>query len=226
MSGSPKAPDGDFACGVCLDTATEPVVTKCGHLFCWPCLRRWLVHQQTCPTCKGAVNDRCPQDIIPLYGKGRAETTTPANASTAPPCAEGSTSQSDPHRVPADAAQARQGASSRPHGNREDAPQQAPDRWEANHLGMPFLGGTFLFFGGSSFLFWLPLGFFLLSALVPWQRWLGQLTNGNTERMRHYIFIGMTLLLLMVFYLSLTAYDESSGTRDGDLPSTVRFSSR
>lgn len=31
---------GDFDCNVCYDTAREPVVTMCGHLYCWPCLYR------------------------------------------------------------------------------------------------------------------------------------------------------------------------------------------
>ena len=31
---------GNFDCNVCYDTAREPVVTMCGHLYCWPCLYR------------------------------------------------------------------------------------------------------------------------------------------------------------------------------------------
>lgn len=29
-----------FECNVCLELASEPVVTLCGHLYCWPCLYR------------------------------------------------------------------------------------------------------------------------------------------------------------------------------------------
>lgn len=27
-----------YECNICLETASEPVITTCGHLFCWPCI--------------------------------------------------------------------------------------------------------------------------------------------------------------------------------------------
>ena len=38
----------DFNCHICLDVARQPVVSVCGHLFCWPCLHRWLDHLAQC----------------------------------------------------------------------------------------------------------------------------------------------------------------------------------
>ena len=29
-----------FECNICLELAKEPIVTLCGHLYCWPCLYR------------------------------------------------------------------------------------------------------------------------------------------------------------------------------------------
>lgn len=29
-----------FQCNICFETATSPVVTQCGHLFCWPCIHQ------------------------------------------------------------------------------------------------------------------------------------------------------------------------------------------
>ncbi|KAI3919536.1 hypothetical protein MKX01_018359 [Papaver californicum] len=59
-----------FDCNVCLDVAKEPVVTSCGHLFCWPCLYQWLhLHSdhKECPVCKGEVME---SNITPIYGRG------------------------------------------------------------------------------------------------------------------------------------------------------------
>lgn len=39
-SSSPSSSSGSFECSICFDVATEPVVTRCGHLFCWPCIYR------------------------------------------------------------------------------------------------------------------------------------------------------------------------------------------
>ncbi|KAJ6746124.1 hypothetical protein OIU74_028726 [Salix koriyanagi] len=63
--------DGSFYdCNICLDLATDPVVTCCGHLFCWPCLYQWLhVHSDAkeCPVCKGEVTMK---NVTPIYGRG------------------------------------------------------------------------------------------------------------------------------------------------------------
>ncbi|XP_028777539.1 uncharacterized protein LOC114745838 [Neltuma alba] len=63
--------DGSFFdCNICLDLARDPVVTCCGHLFCWPCLYRWLhVHSDAkeCPVCKGEVTFK---NVTPIYGRG------------------------------------------------------------------------------------------------------------------------------------------------------------
>ncbi|XP_047094034.1 uncharacterized protein LOC124706415 [Lolium rigidum] len=71
----------NFECNVCFDMADDPVVTKCGHLFCWECLYQWLhvhSHHRECPVCKGEVADDA---IIPIYGRGGSA----ASVHTAPP---------------------------------------------------------------------------------------------------------------------------------------------
>lgn len=61
-----------FDCNICLDLAKDPVVTCCGHLFCWPCIYQWLnLHSiaSECPVCKGEVTMK---NVIPIYGRGNS----------------------------------------------------------------------------------------------------------------------------------------------------------
>ncbi|CAE7450954.1 RNF5 [Symbiodinium sp. CCMP2592] len=86
-----------FECNICLEQAVEPVVTRCGHLFCWGCLHQWLNStaaaqasraghlnpgmsgMQTvgsaCPICKASVTI---QNVIPVYTRGSQ--TDPRNS--------------------------------------------------------------------------------------------------------------------------------------------------
>ena len=57
-----------FECNVCLEECIEPVVTQCGHLYCWPCLYRWLnTGHSTCPMCKAGISE---ENVIPLFIRG------------------------------------------------------------------------------------------------------------------------------------------------------------
>ncbi|KAI8037871.1 E3 ubiquitin-protein ligase RNF185 [Drosophila gunungcola] len=68
-----------FDCNICLGAVQDPVVTMCGHLFCWPCLHQWLLTQpnrKLCPVCKSAVDrDR----VVPLYGRNNPRQADPRN---------------------------------------------------------------------------------------------------------------------------------------------------
>ncbi|KAH7512539.1 E3 ubiquitin-protein ligase RMA1H1 [Ziziphus jujuba] len=70
--------NGSFECNICLDSASDPVVTLCGHLYCWPCIYKWLQvqsssdvepDQKNCPVCKANISHA---SLIPLYGRGRS----------------------------------------------------------------------------------------------------------------------------------------------------------
>ncbi|CAL8462292.1 g1823 [Coccomyxa elongata] len=59
-----------FECNICYDLAQSPVVTMCGHLYCWPCLYRWMQvqnHCRVCPVCKAGIEQ---DKVIPIYGRG------------------------------------------------------------------------------------------------------------------------------------------------------------
>ncbi|KAL5211811.1 hypothetical protein ABZP36_022658 [Zizania latifolia] len=84
-----------FDCNICLDFATEPVVTLCGHLYCWPCIYEWLRRddgadasngatssaRRSCPVCKAAVS---PDTLVPLYGRGGGSSKKPPRGSAIP----------------------------------------------------------------------------------------------------------------------------------------------
>ncbi|KAL1915500.1 uncharacterized protein VTP21DRAFT_6624 [Calcarisporiella thermophila] len=67
----PGERNSEYECNICFDTATNPVITLCGHLFCWPCLHQWLDAQSRnplCPVCKAGCEK---EKVIPIYGRGK-----------------------------------------------------------------------------------------------------------------------------------------------------------
>jgi len=64
-----------FACNVCFGDAVEPVVTQCGHLYCWKCLYRWAQAPRTascapwCPVCNAQLD---LSHVVPIYTRGGA----------------------------------------------------------------------------------------------------------------------------------------------------------
>ncbi|KAK1931623.1 E3 ubiquitin-protein ligase [Phytophthora citrophthora] len=63
----------EFECNICLDAVSSPVVTLCGHLYCWPCLYQWMRNHSECPVCKAGVSE---ENVIPVYARG-AEAVDP-----------------------------------------------------------------------------------------------------------------------------------------------------
>ena len=58
----------DFACNICWELAQE--YPKCGHLYCWPCLYKWLhfhSKRQECPLCMALVEEN---KLVRIYGIG------------------------------------------------------------------------------------------------------------------------------------------------------------
>jgi len=66
--GEPGVREQRFECNVCLEDVREPIVTQCGHLYCWPCLYRWLnTGHNSCPMCKAGISE---ENVIPLFIRG------------------------------------------------------------------------------------------------------------------------------------------------------------
>ncbi len=78
-----------FACNICFDSPKSPVVTRCGHIYCWSCLYQWLEPGMTlsekryldssyielglrqidqtrrlCPVCKSNCSVK---ELVPIY---------------------------------------------------------------------------------------------------------------------------------------------------------------
>ena len=73
---SNKNSEKNFECTICLDTAKEPVLTKCGHMFCWPCIYNWLDSKggkAKCPNCKNLITKN---DLIPVYSNDENKDNT------------------------------------------------------------------------------------------------------------------------------------------------------
>jgi len=72
-----------FECNICYELAREPVVTLCGHLYCWPCIYRWMQvqsHCRVCPVCKAGIDD---EKVVPIYGRGGDNTDQRTRTSAA-----------------------------------------------------------------------------------------------------------------------------------------------
>ena len=52
-------PTEDISCPICLDAPIVPKVTKCGHIYCWSCILRYLSdigYARGCPVCSDQVS--------------------------------------------------------------------------------------------------------------------------------------------------------------------------
>ncbi|GFP98297.1 E3 ubiquitin-protein ligase rma1h1 [Phtheirospermum japonicum] len=88
QSTEPEKNTACFDCSICLDFARDPVVTLCGHLYCWPCIYKWFDSQSTsnelpqCPVCKAEISEKT---MVPLYGRGQSFSETEPEGKVIPP---------------------------------------------------------------------------------------------------------------------------------------------
>lgn len=95
------AVDSRFCCNICLDPVVDPVTTRCGHLYCWPCLYRWLEpgmqpdervslgllqrpstidsNRRVCPVCKTPCS---VPTLVPIYVRESADTDSGTKSSS------------------------------------------------------------------------------------------------------------------------------------------------
>uniref|UniRef100_A0A182IX68 RING-type domain-containing protein n=1 Tax=Anopheles atroparvus TaxID=41427 RepID=A0A182IX68_ANOAO len=73
----------DFDCVLCCRTLWRPVVTPCGHTYCWVCLDRCMDYSSSCPLCMAPLVEQFRQHLNagPSLGSsaGPGTAATPIN---------------------------------------------------------------------------------------------------------------------------------------------------
>ncbi|KAL0218045.1 hypothetical protein RCL1_008893 [Eukaryota sp. TZLM3-RCL] len=74
-------------CPICLeDKFTNPVTTRCGHIYCYSCLHDWIQSSSSCPVCNNSIELK---DCIRIHGVPEKDLDTEtAEATPKPPRAE------------------------------------------------------------------------------------------------------------------------------------------
>lgn len=58
--------DSQEDCPICLDTYKDPIISKCAHAFCTPCLERVIETQHKCPLCRSPLDSLLTTTVKPL----------------------------------------------------------------------------------------------------------------------------------------------------------------
>ncbi|XP_065879815.1 E3 ubiquitin-protein ligase RMA1H1-like [Euphorbia lathyris] len=225
-TGSPASSSCGFDCNICLEFAHEPVVTLCGHLYCWPCIYKWLHIQSDslasdehpqCPVCKADISHTT---MVPLYGRGHTPTPqTPFQGMIIPPrpsaCAAHSqalvssttthTAQQLPYRNPYQNHHHHHYNSNPYHTFEGASPSPLLNIGDSSVTGFqhPFVGmfGEMVYarvFGNSQSLYTYPNSYHLVGSNNP--RWRRQEMQADKSLNRISIFLFCCFLLcLMVF---------------------------
>ena len=54
-----------WCCSLCKDSLKSPIVTKCGHIFCYSCVFNHLKTNKLCPICHKEINI---ESLTPVFG--------------------------------------------------------------------------------------------------------------------------------------------------------------
>jgi hypothetical protein len=54
-------------CAICLENKKLNIKLKCGHVFCKPCIKKWLTQKSnTCPTCRLNIDSEIKREEITM----------------------------------------------------------------------------------------------------------------------------------------------------------------
>ncbi|XP_069120571.1 E3 ubiquitin-protein ligase COP1-like [Argopecten irradians] len=65
ISGSYEDKDNDYVCPICFDLLEEAHMTKCGHTFCYKCIKQSLEQSNRCPKCNFVIDS--VQQLFPNF---------------------------------------------------------------------------------------------------------------------------------------------------------------
>ena len=68
MAAKKDSSESKWICKICLGDLKQPVVTQCGHVFCWKCMYRWWQQEKSCPVCMGGIPTSGPPHLNRIYG--------------------------------------------------------------------------------------------------------------------------------------------------------------
>ncbi|KAH7072928.1 SNF2 family N-terminal domain-containing protein [Paraphoma chrysanthemicola] len=61
--------DSQDECPICLDNFKDPVITKCAHSFCTPCIEKVIEGQKKCPMCRAELESFSTTTVKPVQEK-------------------------------------------------------------------------------------------------------------------------------------------------------------
>lgn len=164
---------------------SDPVVTQCGHLYCWPCLFRWLnTNHTTCPVCKAGVTQ---ENVIPIFIRGDGPTEDPRMKTAAAGGGVSSATNDEGGAIP-----------SRPLGHRPEPVTMEPAS-PAINIGYNFAGVSF----SAGFGFFPSLFGLQFQSFAPAPS--GSAAESDDEMQQAYLsrvllFLGLSVIFCLLFF--------------------------
>ncbi|XP_022848110.1 E3 ubiquitin-protein ligase RMA1H1-like [Olea europaea var. sylvestris] len=185
----------NFDCSICLEFVSDPVVTLCGHLYCWPCIYNWFQiasldsdkNLPRCPVCKTEISEKT---MVPLYGRGNCLSETEHKIKNIPPRPTARAIQDPDH-------QNRRNLSD-PYSSNVEGDTSSPIDLSHPTIGM---FGEMVYarvFGNSESLYWYPNSYHLVGSSSPGLR--RQQLQANKSLGRVSIFLLCWFLLCLVLF--------------------------
>ncbi|RLV93778.1 hypothetical protein JA1_002157 [Spathaspora sp. JA1] len=64
--------ENTLECPICIEFMIIPMITECGHTYCYSCLYQWLACETKCPLCRKSIYDE--PNLNPILRQTSIET--------------------------------------------------------------------------------------------------------------------------------------------------------